>query len=64
MINGRLATEAILRGDDDRILVVVGPCSVHDPQAALEYAEKLKAYRENAKYDLEILMRVYFEKWV
>ncbi|KAF8755130.1 Phospho-2-dehydro-3-deoxyheptonate aldolase, Trp-sensitive [Rhizoctonia solani] len=50
------------RGDDDRLLVVVGPCSVHDPQAAIEYAQKLKAYRDSAKDDLEILMRVYFEK--
>ncbi|KAB5591358.1 3-deoxy-7-phosphoheptulonate synthase [Ceratobasidium theobromae] len=64
VINGRLATEAILRGDDDRILVVVGPCSVHDPQAALEYAEKLKAYRENAKDDLEILMRAENYGWM
>ncbi|CEL60412.1 3-deoxy-7-phosphoheptulonate synthase [Rhizoctonia solani AG-1 IB] len=62
VINGRIATESILRGDDDRLLVVVGPCSVHDPQAAIEYAHKLKAYRESAKEDLEILMRVYFEK--
>ena len=62
VINGRIATESILRGDDDRILVVVGPCSVHDPQAAIEYARKLKEYRDSAKEDLEILMRVYFEK--
>ncbi|KAF8685544.1 3-deoxy-7-phosphoheptulonate synthase [Rhizoctonia solani] len=62
VINGRIATESILRGDDDRLLVVVGPCSVHDPQAAIEYAQKLKAYRDSAKDDLEILMRVYFEK--
>ncbi|ELU35955.1 phospho-2-dehydro-3-deoxyheptonate aldolase [Rhizoctonia solani AG-1 IA] len=56
VINGRIATESILRGDDDRLLVVVGPCSVHDPQAAIEYAQKLKAYRDSAKDDLEILM--------
>ncbi|EUC54494.1 phospho-2-dehydro-3-deoxyheptonate aldolase, partial [Rhizoctonia solani AG-3 Rhs1AP] len=62
VINGRIATESILRGDDDRLLVVVGPCSVHDPQAAIEYAQKLKEYRDGAKDDLEILMRVYFEK--
>lgn len=62
VISGRIATEAILRGDDDRIIVVVGPCSVHDPESALEYARKLKEYRDGAKEDLEILMRVYFEK--
>ncbi|KAG9077604.1 hypothetical protein FRC06_008804 [Ceratobasidium sp. 370] len=62
VISGRVATEAILRGDDDRIIVVVGPCSVHDPEAALEYARNLKVYRDGAKEDLEILMRVYFEK--
>ncbi|CAE6439432.1 unnamed protein product [Rhizoctonia solani] len=62
VISGRIATESILRGDDDRLLVVVGPCSVHDPQAAIEYAQKLKQYRDGAKDDLEILMRVYFEK--
>lgn len=65
MITGRIAIEAILRGDGDRIIVVVGTCSFHDSQlAALEYARKLKAYRNDAKENLEILMRVYFEEWV
>jgi len=52
----------ILNGEDDRLLVVIGPCSIHDPQAAMEYARKLKA--ERAKYvdTLEVVMRVYFEK--
>jgi len=52
----------ILDGSDDRLLVVIGPCSIHDPAAALDYARKLKA--ERAKYGdtLEIVMRVYFEK--
>jgi phospho-2-dehydro-3-deoxyheptonate aldolase len=49
-------------GQDDRLLVVVGPCSIHDTKAALEYAEKLKEYALEAKEDLYIVMRVYFEK--
>ncbi|PID63303.1 MAG: 3-deoxy-7-phosphoheptulonate synthase [Gammaproteobacteria bacterium] len=53
---------AILRGEDDRVVVVVGPCSIHDPEAAMEYAEKLKAYRDGLAEDLCIIMRVYFEK--
>ena len=46
----------------DRLLVVVGPCSIHDPMAALEYARKLKAERDKHAAELEIVMRVYFEK--
>ncbi|MCB2261526.1 MAG: 3-deoxy-7-phosphoheptulonate synthase [Candidatus Thiosymbion ectosymbiont of Robbea hypermnestra] len=52
----------ILQGEDDRLLVVVGPCSVHDPQAAMEYAERLCGLRDELERDLLILMRVYFEK--
>src|SRR5512137_2664290 len=52
----------ILRGMDDRLLVVVGPCSIHDPAAALDYARRLAAERERAADTLEIVMRVYFEK--
>ncbi|OTA21528.1 phospho-2-dehydro-3-deoxyheptonate aldolase [Xenorhabdus beddingii] len=52
----------ILFGKDDRLLVVIGPCSIHDPQAALEYAERLSKLREELKADLEVIMRVYFEK--
>ncbi|MBD2812710.1 3-deoxy-7-phosphoheptulonate synthase AroG [Xenorhabdus sp. Vera] len=52
----------ILIGEDDRLLVVIGPCSIHDPQAALEYAGRLNKLREELKTDLEIVMRVYFEK--
>ncbi|TDL17881.1 3-deoxy-7-phosphoheptulonate synthase [Rickenella mellea] len=62
VIEGRNATEAVLRGNDDRLMVVVGPCSVHNVDAAMEYACKLKAYADTAKDDLHIVMRVYFEK--
>jgi len=62
VLEGRKATESILRGLDDRLIVVVGPCSVHDVDAAIEYAQKLKAYADAAKDDLHIIMRVYFEK--
>lgn len=58
----RQEAEAILRGEDDRLLVVVGPCSIHDTKAALEYAAKLKEYAATVKDDLAIIMRVYFEK--
>lgn len=60
--DSRRAATAILHGKDDRLLCIVGPCSIHDPAAALEYAAKLKAYADGAKADLEIIMRVYFEK--
>ncbi|GLB38495.1 putative stereospecific condensation of phosphoenolpyruvate (PEP) and D-erythrose-4-phosphate (E4P) giving rise to 3-deoxy-D-arabino-heptulosonate-7-phosphate (DAHP) [Lyophyllum shimeji] len=62
VLEGRAATERILRGDDDRLMVVVGPCSVHNVSAALEYAKLLKEYADGAKDDLLIVMRVYFEK--
>ena len=52
----------IMAGKDDRLLVVIGPCSIHDPAAALEYARRLKVVREQYKDTLEIVMRVYFEK--
>jgi 3-deoxy-7-phosphoheptulonate synthase len=58
----RGAIRRIMEGDDDRLLVVVGPCSIHDPAAALEYARKLKAERERHAGELEVVMRVYFEK--
>src|ERR1700682_3923381 len=59
---GRKAVHDILRGADDRLLVVVGPCSIHDYRAAVDYAKRLKAERERLKHDLAIMMRVYFEK--
>ncbi|MFI2837321.1 3-deoxy-7-phosphoheptulonate synthase [Mycolicibacterium neoaurum] len=52
----------ILAGRDDRLLVVVGPCSVHDPEAALDYAGRLATVAEELKDRLKIVMRVYFEK--
>ena len=52
----------IMNGQDDRLLVVIGPCSIHDPAAALDYARRLQAVREQYKDTLEIVMRVYFEK--
>ncbi len=58
----RQAIHRILHGMDDRLLVVIGPCSIHDPQAARDYARRLLAERERLAGDLEIVMRVYFEK--
>ena len=58
----RTTIHAILQGDDDRLVVVIGPCSIHDPDAALDYATKLLGERERLAADLEIVMRVYFEK--
>ncbi len=58
----RAQADAILRREDDRLLAVAGPCSIHDPEAALEYAIKLKAEAERLKDDVFVIMRVYFEK--
>ncbi|MGJ5179722.1 3-deoxy-7-phosphoheptulonate synthase [Bradyrhizobium oligotrophicum] len=58
----RNAIHAILTGADDRLLVVVGPCSIHDPNAAIDYAGRLAALRERLGDRLELVMRVYFEK--
>lgn len=58
----RQAIHRILYGADDRLLVVIGPCSIHDAAAALEYARKLKTEAERLKSDLLVVMRVYFEK--
>ncbi|CCJ78622.1 3-deoxy-7-phosphoheptulonate synthase AroG [Cronobacter muytjensii] len=58
----RQAIHQILHGDDDRLLVVIGPCSIHDPIAAKEYASRLLPLRKALKNELEIVMRVYFEK--
>ncbi|MDO8457765.1 MAG: 3-deoxy-7-phosphoheptulonate synthase [Burkholderiaceae bacterium] len=58
----RQAIHNIMAGKDDRLLVVIGPCSIHDPAAALEYAKKLMVQRAKYAGTLEIVMRVYFEK--
>ncbi|MDP4623634.1 MAG: 3-deoxy-7-phosphoheptulonate synthase [Akkermansiaceae bacterium] len=60
--NARTEADEILNLRDDRLLVVIGPCSIHDPEAAMEYAEKLKVEAERLSKDLCIIMRVYFEK--
>ena len=52
----------IMQGKDDRLLVIIGPCSIHDPSAAIEYASRLLELRKKHEKDLEIVMRVYFEK--
>ena len=59
---GRLDVKRILDGEDDRLLVVVGPCSIHDPAAALEYARGLRAVSEELARHLLVVMRAYFEK--
>ena len=58
----RAAVRRVLTGADDRLLVVVGPCSVHDPAAALDYAHRLRDAIEPLRDDLVVVMRVYFEK--
>ena len=58
----RQRVHKIMAGKDDRLLVVMGPCSIHDPAAALDYARRLKVEREKYADTLEIVMRVYFEK--
>jgi 3-deoxy-7-phosphoheptulonate synthase len=62
VLGGRSEVSAILDGTDDRLLVVVGPCSVHDVEAAHEYAERLAAKSAELEEDLRVVMRVYFEK--
>jgi 3-deoxy-7-phosphoheptulonate synthase len=58
----RRSIKRILHGEDDRLLLVIGPCSIHDPHAALEYADRLRELRERYAETLEVVMRVYFEK--
>ncbi|TMV38261.1 3-deoxy-7-phosphoheptulonate synthase, partial [Thioclava sp. BHET1] len=62
VMRARQDLHAILHGRDDRLAVVIGPCSIHDPEAALDYAQRLAAERSRHAEDLEIVMRVYFEK--
>jgi len=58
----RRSLQEILHGRDDRLAVVIGPCSIHDPVAAMDYARRLREQRERFQGELEIIMRVYFEK--
>lgn len=60
--SAREQATSILHGKDDRLLVVIGPCSIHDPEAAIEYGKKLKPIIDKYADDLQIVMRVYFEK--
>jgi len=62
VFHGRQSIHNILTGKDNRLLVVIGPCSIHDPEAAISYAKKLLPLREKYQDTLEIVMRVYFEK--
>ena len=58
----RIDIQSVLKKTDDRLIVVVGPCSIHDPEAALDYASRLKKQADKVCKDLLIVMRVYFEK--
>ncbi|MFW2439433.1 MAG: 3-deoxy-7-phosphoheptulonate synthase [Arenicellales bacterium] len=58
----RQAIHRVLHGDDDRLIVIVGPCSIHDPAAAIDYASRLKEVSDRLSDQLLIIMRVYFEK--
>jgi 3-deoxy-7-phosphoheptulonate synthase len=60
--DARLAMHRVLHGMDDRLIVVIGPCSIHDPKAGLEYARRLVEERRRHAGELEVVMRVYFEK--
>ena len=62
VLSARHAVHNILHGSDDRLVVVIGPCSIHDPKAALDYARRLTEMRHELGAALEIVMRVYFEK--
>src|SRR4051812_7755614 len=62
VVRTRERVKEILRGRSDRLLVVIGPCSIHDPDAAVEYAARLAVIRGELATDLEIVMGVYFEK--
>src|SRR5690349_1730083 len=62
IFNTRQSLHRILHGMDDRLIVIIGPCSIHDPKAALEYAGRLVEQRKRFAGELEVVMRVYFEK--
>ena len=62
VLNARNAIKNILEGEDPRLLMIVGPCSIHDPKAAIEYAERLKKLADEVSETVLVVMRVYFEK--
>jgi len=62
VLNARNAIKSILEGEDSRLLIIVGPCSIHDPKAAIEYAERLKKLADEVSETVLLVMRVYFEK--
>ena len=62
VLSGRQEIQDILTGKDKRLMVIAGPCSIHDMEAAMEYAQKMKALREEVKDKISLVMRVYFEK--
>src|SRR5690606_24611803 len=61
-VGPRRDVQPVLTGTDDRIVAVIGPCSIHNPAAALDYAKRLREQRDRYAGELEIIMRVYFEK--
>lgn len=62
IMNWQRTVKFILDGTDPRLMIVVGPCSIHDPKAAIEYAQKLKSLSEQVQDKIQLIMRVYFEK--
>ena len=62
VLNARNAIKSILEGEDSRLLMIVGPCSIHDPKSAIEYAERLKKLADEVSETVLVVMRVYFEK--
>ena len=62
VVNGRDAIRAIQRREDPRLLVVVGPCSIHNEQSAIEYAQRLREVAQRVSERILVVMRVYFEK--
>src|SRR5262245_58378925 len=62
VVSTREIITRIIHGEDSRLLLVVGPCSIHDTGSALEYAERLNGLRKELSSKFEIIMRVYFEK--
>ena len=62
VLKARQEIQGILRGEDDRLLVIIGPCSIHDPEAAVDYGQRLLTLKRQYAADLLVVMRVYFEK--